>query len=33
MHMDHGPSPLSNMKMPEVKPIAKLIDTCFKSNP
>jgi hypothetical protein len=32
-HMDHEPSPLSNMKMLEVKPIAKFMDTCFISNP
>jgi hypothetical protein len=32
-HMDHEPSPLSNTKMPEVKPIAKLMDTYLKSNP
>jgi hypothetical protein len=31
--MDHEPSPFSNTKMLEVKPIAKLMDTCLKSNP
>ncbi len=30
--MDHEPSPLSTIRMPEVKPIAKLMDTCFKNN-
>jgi hypothetical protein len=33
IHMDHEISPLSNMKMPKAKPIAKLMDTYFKSNP
>jgi hypothetical protein len=31
--MEHEPSPLSNMKLSEVKPIAKLIDTYLISNP
>ncbi len=31
--MDHEPSLLSNTKMPKVKPIAKLMDTCLKSRP
>jgi hypothetical protein len=31
--MDHETSPLSNTKMPKVKPIAKLMDTCFRNNP
>ncbi len=32
-HPNHETSPLSNMKIPKVKPIAKLIvDTCLKKN-
>jgi hypothetical protein len=31
--MDHEISPLSNTKMPKIKLIAKLMDTCFKNNP
>jgi hypothetical protein len=33
IHMGHETSPLSDMKMPKAKPIAKLMDTCLKSNP
>jgi hypothetical protein len=32
-HMDHEPSPLSNMIMPNVKPIAKFMDICLINNP
>jgi len=31
--MDHDTSPLSNTKMPKVKPIAKFMDTYLRSNP
>ncbi len=31
--MDQKPSPLSDTKMPEAKPIAKFMDTCLRSNP
>ncbi len=30
---NHGTSPLFDTKMLEGKPIAKLMDTCFRSNP
>jgi hypothetical protein len=31
--MDHKTSPLFDMKMPKVKPIAKLVETYFKKQP
>jgi hypothetical protein len=33
IHMDHEISSLFNMKMLKVKPVTKLMDTYFRSNP